>query len=112
MQQEIKMNSGLLSSNIPRSRAKGIGNNSTEEPDFIINHVLPLVQTCITPITDLTVDDSYTLNPSLTLIANELYQQITTTCSIPFYQVDILADTQFSNVCSLPMTNLIKINYV
>ena len=106
------MNSGLLSNNLPRSKTKSVSNTSTEEPNFIINQVIPTVQTCITSITDLTVGDPFTLNPPPTLIPNELYQQITSTCSIPFYQVDILANVQFSNVCSIPMTNLIKINYV
>lgn len=106
------MNSGLLSSNLPRSNTKS-NNINQEEPDFVINQVLSLVPTCITPITDLTVGSLFVLNPLPTLITNELYQQVTTTCSTPFTaSVDIFANIQFSNVCSTPITTLIKINYV
>lgn len=109
------MNSGLLSTGLPRSVPKAI--NQKEEIDITnlanINITLDSIQTCITPITDINVGDPFNLSTPPPVIEGQLYNQDAETCTGLFnlqYNLEDLITN--ASTCSIRSGKLLTINYV
>lgn len=109
-----RMESGLMGGGLPKTRKL---KESAEDIDLsnltVIDIALDNIQTCITPITDLSTGTPFNLNQPPPALPNELYNQDVSSCVCAFnlqYNLEDLITN--ANTCSIQSGSLLNINYV